>query len=955
MIPKLFLSYRMDSLVDQLLQQIEENPLKPLEIRTILVPNGQTRQWLLLEIAKRKGIAMGLKILEIEQLCPTSPNSLEMFCLIYAALSESSDPQLVSYLDGKKKRLLDLAGQLRGLFFKYGEHDASLFEGKAVGWQHELLRKLFVDGPWRLPVQQEMKLAEPIICFGIDALPPVYWEFLFSSPSLSIYLFSPCVDFWADLCSDRERKSLNRYWKKRGAAKTKRDQLDAYLREAPKNLANWGRLGRETLKLFDRFDLETEEVYPHFEPSSLLKQIQFDLLTFQETKNPQIDDSIKVVLTGSSRLKEIEALRDEILRLKIPYHEISVLAPDIEPYVPLIEFVFGNDIPYRISGFDGAPQSSFRQGMVRLLRLSGGRWEAEEVLSLFETPAFYRKQGWDPETLEEYRAWIEEVNIDWGLDKDHRKAVMRETLGERSYEDRGSWENGLDQLLEAVVYLKPMQINGERFDALIGILSALRSLELKGEKSLTSWADSLENVVNQFLIADPNDEADTAVQNSFRQFLLDLRNFHDERPYSFDVVQHLLIRPCKAQIHSSHLHAVRFAPIVEGASLPAKALFLIGMDEESFPRVQTSTSLDLLRQKTPDVADQDRYLFLQALFSAEEFLRISYGHLSADEGKPVGPSLLVQELLSVTGPAISTIHRSSPLPEYKKSFVWPPFKKSELPEGEVTLSISELRQLARHPWKFFLQKRHGIYLKDELEESFALQKGLLLRSTLGTEAPKLPPGPFGKAIQLDVSEKAHEWRTQLEVWQIEPFSLHLRENCTAAQWEGPHYIVPPLVFSWDKLTVRLVGEVKQVSTKGLISANEDNLTGTLKVWPEALAAALSLNVPQICMLRNGKIKSIENPNEHLKAFIEYYFHCLNAPSPLISDWADPILRKGVEELAKKMERGALFEDPAVEWVLSRAEIATAEEMFLTWGSPLRQIFSGLIELYPTKKASAPLS
>lgn len=938
----------MDALADQLVKEIDEKPLEPMETRTILVPNGQVRQWLLLEIAKRKGIAMGLRVLEMHQLFPPSPSSLEMFCLIYGALSECRDPQLISYLGGKKKRLLDLADQLSGLFFKYGEYD---LPEKATGWQQEILRKLFVDGPWRLPVQRELQIDVPIICFGIDSLPPIYWEFLFRAPSLSIYLFSPCVDFWADLCSDRERKNLNRYWKKRGAAKTSRDQLDNYLREAPKNLANWGKLGRETLKIFDRFDLETEEVYPHLEPSSLLKQVQFDLLTFRETQNPQIDDSIKVILTGSSRLKEIEAVRDEILRMNIPYHEISVLAPDIEPYVPLIEFVFSSEIPYRISGFDVAPQSSFRQGLSHLFRLGSGRWEAEEILALFETPSFYRKQGWDPETLEEYRDWVASADIEWGLDASHRKAILQETLGDKSYENRGSWENGLDQLLDAVVYLKPMQINLDRFEELIAILSSLKSLDLKGEKSLSAWADELEHAAETFLQADPNEEADAAVQNAFRKFLLDLRNFHEDRLFPFEVIQHLLIRPCKAQIHSSHLHAIRFGTLEEGASIPARALFLIGMDEESFPRIHSSTSLDLLRQKTPDAADRDRYLFLQAIFSATDVLRISYGHLSADEGKPVGPSLLVQELMSATGPGLSTIYRAPPPPSNRKTLMWPAFKKMALPEGALTLSISDLRQLARHPWKFFLQKAHSIYLKDEFEETFALTKAMLLRASLGKgmDGPKLPPGPFGKAIELDVSEKASEWQAQLKEWQIEPFSLVLRENCKMAQWEGSNYVAPPLEFVWDKLTVRLVGEIKQASFKGLISPNEDNISGALKVWPEALVTALSLNAPEVWCLRNGKTKSLANPHASLKTFIEYYFQSLHAPSPLLNDWADSLLRKGVADLEKKMEKGSLFEDPAAEWVFARAEVPTAEEINLNWGAYLKETFSDLIALYPLKK------
>lgn len=951
MVPKLFLSYRMDLLLDQLIEEIKEED--PFNARTILVPNGQVRQWLLLEIAKRKGIAMGLKIVQIEQLFSPSPNSLQMFCLIHSALSESSHPELLSYLDGKKKRLLNLTAQLSALFDQYGQYGASLFLEKTSGWQQEILQKLFVDGPWRLPVQKEFLVADPVICFWIDELPPVYWQGLFRAPSLSIYLFSPCTHFWDDLCSDQERKSLNRYWKKRGASISSRDQLDAYLRACPRILANWGKLGRETLKILDPLDLETQELYSPFEPATLLKQIQYDLLNFKETKELKTDSSIQILLTGSSKLREIEALKEEILHLDIPYPEILVLAPDIEPYVPLIEFVFGNDIPYRISGFDAAPQSSFRQGLMRLFRLSGGRWDAEEVLALFETPSFYKKQGWDRETLEEYRSWIQYAAVRWGLNAEHRKAVLKETFGDRIYENRGTWEKGLDALLDAVIYLKPMQIDCDRLEKLIAILLALQTLDLKGEKPLCAWADSLEKAAETFLFCDPEDEADSAVQNSFRNLVFDFKKFPSETDFPFDVVQHLLVKPCKAELHPSHLHAVHFACI--DAVLPAKALFLIGMDEESFPKAQFPSSIDLLQGKKPDTADRDRYRFLQTIFSAQDFLKISYGHLSSDEGKPVGPSLLVQELATLIGPQGSSVYQPLPFRKTKKTLSWPKFIKADLPEGELTLSFSELRQLARHPWKFFLQKKHKIYLNEDLEESFALQKAKLVREWMENPEQiqtKLPPGLFGKAMELEVLEKGSEWKDQLTAWQMEPFSLHFRKNCSHLQQEDAYWVAPPLEFSWEKLTVKLVGEIKQASSKGILSFYEDTIGGTLKIWPDALAVAVQLNASELWLLRNGKNRPLENPYEHLKTFIEYYFQCLNAPSPLLPEWADSLLRQKTNALAKKMQREAHFEDPVMDWVFARAEIPSAEEMIENWGGILKEIFQGLTALYPTRESHA---
>ncbi len=923
---KLFLSHRMDTLVDRLVQECDEAPISLLQTRTILVPHASFKQWLLLEIAKRKGIAMGWRAITLEELFPSVDSSVETYCRIYNALREMKDPDVVAYLDGKQGRLLNLSGELAALFAHYRRYGQALFDPNlpSIDWQHALLRKVCVQG--------SVPTLSPLIAFGIDEWPPLFWEALLRAPSLSLYLFSPCAVFWGDLYSDREKRSLHRRWKKEA------DSLDAYLSEAPRNLANWGRLGRETLKMLDRYDFQTEELYPPLEPDSLLKRLQANILYFQEPETGTSDDSIKIFLTGSSRLKEVECLREEILRLNIPYQDISVLAPNLEPYIPLIEFVF-SDIPYRISGFDIAPQSSFRQGLLHLLRLAKGRWQSEEILSLLETPAFYRKQGWDTEQLESFRSWIEETRIQWGADTAHRKQVLDQTFGEKSYVDHTSWEKGFDRLLDGLIYLSPLQVDADLFEAFLSLMIALKKMPLQGEKTLAAWADSLEIVAREFLLPDLEEDADGAAYNAFLQLLRDLRQTSEQRLFPIEVIERLLLRPCSGQIHASYLHAVRFSPLETGALFPAKALFLIGMDEESFPRSKPLSSLDLLKRqkiRAPDPADRDRYLFLQAFFSAADVLRISYGHLSADEGKPVNPSLLVQELSlpaecsEVYRPASSSLKRTPFWPDLSQC---PPLS---LPEGEVTISLADLRLLARHPWKFFLQKVHGIYLHEPLEESFALQKSQLIRATL--EKPidavlaELPSDPLGEALKIEIREKALEWQEQITAWQLTPFTWVLQESNALE-----------LTLN-DRLKVRLVGDVKQATTQGLLCAQEDHLGGLLKVWPDALAVAIAFEAPSIWMLKNGKQKKLHDPLRCLKAFIEYYFRCLSAPSPLLPDWADALLRKGGSDLEKKIQKGPLFDDPVFNWVLARAQLPPAAQIVTAWAPSLKETFDGLLQM-----------
>jgi exonuclease V gamma subunit len=995
--PLLFLSHRLDALASLLVEQMASAPRSPLQNQIVLVPNGLVKQWLLLEIAKRKTVAMGLKLLTIQEAIPLLfqergktvffPNFLEMFCLVYTELTSSKDPDLISYLGGNAKRLYDLAEQMASLFFVYGQFGKELFEpqGEAKTWQEAILEKLFVSEKWRLPAQltSPSSIDLNLHCFGIDFLPPLFWQQLFRCSSLSIYLFSPCQDFWEDLQTDRERKKLNRYWKKRGAPDSRLEELDTYLREGPPLLLNWGKLGRETLKIFHETDLQIEEAYPHLEGSSLLKRVQADLLYFETSKEMGEDDSIRILQTGSSKLREVEVLRDAILTLVnergVSFSEISILAPDIESYAPLIEFVFSDPncpIPYRIFGLDIGSQSSFLQGLLRLVNLGLGRWEAEDVLTLFETPSFSRKQKWMADDLERLREWVEKAPIRWGINSNHRRKVLEEMFGDKSdFIDGGSWQEGIERLLDGVVYLfeeksslqeiliSPAEL--EEFFLLIQNLQRDLAI-LQGVRSLSEWAAHLELIAAKYLSADVSDEV-----QSFRQLLQDLRQADprlENRTFPFSLIQRLLVRPCASQIHASHLHAVRIAPIEEGASLPAKALFLMGMDEENFPKGEIPSSLDLLRGKKgfiPGNLEKGRYLFLQALFAAQEFFWVSFGHLSADEGKPVGPSLVLQELLSYVKKDIVKSYPSLSFDARcfnekkicysrgdwdaakalygpkKKLSLWPDLSicpPLDLPEGEVTVSISDLSLLARHPWKFYLQKVHSIFLDGEIEDSFSLQKTRLLRASLKEPLEKVLAelhGVFGEALRLEVEEKSSEWKEHLNEWGIKElksltdFSPFVLEN---------------------GLEVCLVGEIRNVSDQGLVFLGEDTIGGALKAWPEMLIAGLALKTNSVFSLKSGKSRTVENLEENLKAYLEYYFRCLKGPSPLLSDWADAILRKG--ELEKKVQtalsgRGRL-EDPIVDWVLARGELPPTEKMMREWGPYLKKTFVGLSALYPTR-------
>lgn len=972
----LYLSHRFELLAKALGQALISAGTSPLASQMILVPHGSLKQWLLLQLSLlsvEKGVA-GYKILTLEEAFSSLlsekvflPQATELFFSIYEELSKTQDEALRLYLNQNSKRWIELSDHLTTLFLRYGQYGGDIFspQEKMENWQKTIFHNLFIAGKFKLPIQvlsQNKTLTrETVHCFGFDFLAAPFWDFFCRFSDLSIYLFSPCSHYWDDLCTPFERKGWNRYWKKKGVPPGLRDEWTDYWLEAPPLLANWGRLGRETIKILDRFDLEMKEDYsPDMaQKNSLLKKIQTDLLEFSRTESSEpSDSSIQIFLSGSSRLREIENLRETLLRLiqeegLLP-SDCSVFAPEIENYVPFIEFVF-KDLPFKIFGISIGSKSFFLQGLHRLFTLSENNWDSEDIQILFETPSFFKRQKWDSEQVDLFCEWLSEVSVT---------------------------QKGLEQLVSRWIHLSSQEKKGielSEADSLEAFLYTLTSLQadLSQMQSKTMnlglWADLLEYLAAKYLVCNELDEADQAAWSFFQSLLRDLRRIEKEKPgleWPFAPLQQLMRRTLRGQMHSSQLNAIRFSSLNSGFITPNKAIFLIGMDEASFPRVKIPSSLDLLKnEKTyiPDSSDEDRYLFLQTLFAARDFLLISYRHLSADEGKPMESSFLVQELLRSIPFSIKsqTVHfQSQSASSTPLSIEWPEVYEKQLPEGDFILSLSDLALLSRHPWKFYLRKKWGIYFEEEETESFLLSKAKLLRSSLKMssedllkEAEKeLPPGLCGEALREECIQKVREREAFMALCALKEkplFSLALRDSCLEKRWIDEERLeLPALQLDLtDRLRIRLVGEIQTVSIQGAIHLGEDSLNGILKNWPEYLVASLALSTHQIFLLKSEKIKKIEAAQENLKAFLIYYFYALSAPSPLLPLWADSLLLKGNEELEKKIGnihsgKGIRFEDPVFEWVASRADVPSAHAMIEKWGPVLKQSFSGLMDLYP---------
>lgn len=1009
----LILGNRLDLLAAILAKVLDEEASDPFAPRIILLPSSEMKSWLLMQLAhfsSKKAIA-GLKVFSWQEGMRyllnqpgLEPSYLELYLSIYEALCSSQEAALQEYV--KARGLVDLTSELASLFGAYGFYGKELLQMSEDHWQVCLWKQLFVSGPWKAPMQLLSQPLQPVgrvYCFGCNHLPQVVWKALLQIEEIKIFHFSPTTVYWDDLCSDRERRGILKYGKFRNVSEGELEQMSDYLFDAHPLLANWGKAGRSALKLFNEYDLDIQEVYDERqEKNCQLTALQKDLLFHTKSSFSSLDGSIKIHKTGSSRLREIQVLKSEMLRARlqgISFSEMLVLASDLNVYVPFIECVFSEEdcpIAYQLIGIHESAQQSAFQGFKKLLALSQSRWEADDLLLVLENQAFRAKRGWDTARLDQLRKWILDSRISWGLNAEHKKERLAQWLEPKEIraDQRGTWREGMDRLVASLVYLFSEESAKEPFLGLvsgIGLGSAdeleefLQLLEQLQQdlsmlvdgsiQTLNKWADDLRSLYETYF---PSEES-----GAFEEVCYALRKAGERisSAVPFSALLHLFDKVSNISLGSSLLHAARFSSLEEGAVIPSRALFLIGFDEESFPRRPSSSSLNLCKafqEQPPFPSELDRYLFLQAVCSAQDLLVISYGHISAEDGKEVNPSIVVQELERYVNKIEVTTHPSFPLAtrcfeepscrpmcqkeyEMARLFYAPkqplaffdsfrsPKLSEALPSELQSISLKELNNFFRNPWKYYLQKTFQLWIEEAKKDDwldFELtpqKRAYLLKGGLYQSLDKLidrsekkrefPVGLFGQIASSEVAQIHVEWKQHLHGWGLQE-----------------ELISEKLPVKVDLEGLKIVGTLKHCSSRGPLHVGEDSFTSLLKNWPEYLVALCSLGAHEIFCVRSGDIKTISSPREELKKCIELYNRGVQTPLPLISQWADALVRRNsAVELEKAFSPGLrTWKDPVYEWVAARAGPFSAGSLVDEWGSYLQKQLQALVDLYPMR-------
>ncbi|HCN1398949.1 TPA: exodeoxyribonuclease V subunit gamma [Escherichia coli] len=544
------------------------------------------------------------------------------------------------------------------------------------------------------------------IC-GISALPPVYLQALQAlGKHIEIHLLftNPCRYYWGDIKDPAYLAKLLTRQRRHSFEDRElplfRDSENAgqlFNSDGEQDvgnplLASWGKLGRDYIYLLS--DLESSQELDAFvdvTPDNLLHNIQSDILELEnravagvnieefsrsDNKRPldPLDSSITFHVCHSPQ-REVEVLHDRLLAMleedpTLTARDIIVMVADIDSYSPFIQAVFGSApadryLPYAISDRRARQSHPVLEAFISLLSLPDSRFVSEDVLALLDVPVLAARFDITEEGLRYLRQWVNESGIRWGIDDDNVRELELPATGQHT------WRFGLTRMLlgyamesaqgewqSVLPYDESSGLIAELVGHLASLLMQLNIWRrgLAQERPLEEWLPVCRDMLNAFFLPDAETEAAmTLIEQQWQAIIAEGlgAQYGDAVPLSL-LRDELAQRLDQERISQRFLAGpVNICTLMPMRSIPFRVVCLLGMNDGVYPRQLAPLGFDLMSQKPKrgdrSRRDDDRYLFLEALISAQQKLYISYIGRSIQDNSERFPSVLVQELIDYIG------------------------------------------------------------------------------------------------------------------------------------------------------------------------------------------------------------------------------------------------------------------------------------------------------------------
>ena len=1031
---------------------MELGVLSSLSPPIVVVPSQRIKAWLQRQFADAMGIAMGMRFMglmpaidHVYQACFEASCKQPLFVsksLLALDIEEALDKiltsdelkqqysSLIRYVKPDKlisKQIQSLSHQLATNFLQYARFGGEFLKAwrKKEGWQQFLWKETLEKRGVLSDLLSEKKVLKKhhgtqLHLFALPFIPELFMNFLDRHSKrikISHYVLSPCQVFYGDILSDRQKIALKEH------AADSDFGIDNAL------LANWGYSGKLYQNQLETFNYETVEDYQPLEDKNHLSKLQNAiLLSNRSDKTKQKNDLSMQVHAASSKLREVEILKETLIHLivtsknTIDPRNILVMAPDISDYVPFIEKVFGEQgcpFNYAVDDVPADRSSAFLKGLSQLIELFKGRFSLSEILDFVSNPCFLKRWKFTFDDVNQLEKWAKKGSLKWGLSKKQRDESL--SLPEHRVEmleasNIGTWEFVFDGILSGLGVIQDESMPQELYpldyveNSLAELLgewihffrSLKKGLDIKLHKTIMQWKAFLLNMVDDYL--------DVSVDEAgYGHFLNTLDTFDSSSThlFSFESFWRCYLAEINSKttpFHAQDLNAIQFCSMRTGRVCPSSIIWCMGMQDGAFPRSEGANPFNQMESDGdafPTHLDEDRYLFLQIVISAQKFLHMSYIARSESDGGAQNPSLLIQELFQHLDLSIY-YHPAQPFDQtyFSKTTAYPSYSQlqydiaKDVYENKLTkrhvlfpqffhadeqksvkintseVDVNDLFRFAKNPIAFFLKNILNVYLNyDDQEEAkefhlSSLDKHLFRkdmskdRKALSRlcKAGRLPLGPFGE-LALRSSEKTiHLSQKKLQKMGVNEFkSIHIQlDKCNVKPLyiAENHWVLPaPQMLLSGKNPITLTGSFDGLISSGLLIPSKSQLSDLIVNWPfilvmQLLAHREKLWEPKAFFIEDGKSVHSEDPDKGLKAYLEYYLS--DQPSILMPAWANSLLCGEAIDL-KKAIKATLNQqkDPYLQWAFSFEDHFDAYLLHQQYARHYRQIFQECIGLHAT--------
>tara|TARA_B100000029_G_scaffold516468_1_gene630059 strand:- start:4548 stop:7742 length:3195 start_codon:yes stop_codon:yes gene_type:complete len=815
---------QLEQLSNRLIVDLGRPAKSVFDPEPVIVPGMAVARWLSLRMAQQTGISANifwqlpadLVWFLFQKILKNVPktNGFTSDALVWRIYDAFSDIQFISkheslrnYLEEgdpiKRWQLSEKIGQLFEQYLIYRPDWIFEWERKSINhWQAELWVYLIDKGVaehW-LILQNKMlqlldtdesilvTLPERINIFAVPTLSTVYLNMLqVLSRHIDVVVyhnnFTKIHWVWTKSIfdsNDHEKQLISN------------SELFKDEQETNALLFAMGRQCSEQMNLLIELDSLVEEEFIMPSVTGLLGCIQKDVFIARiPIKNSKFevnesDKSLQIHICHGI-MREVEVLHDQILDVlqtnkDLSPSDILVLAPDIEVYAPYISSIFGSAsgdcrVPWHLKNSVSIHGGSLIDTFFLLLDLPFHRFEIDKIGEILEGNSLRSRFKISDIDKEKILSWIKDIGIYWEFDQHEIDELNSLIL------HKYTWKAGIDRLLLSYAYGKdvtslPEFSSAIEFDqeeaATIGCLKTIIDKllclrqDLKNPRRLNDWVDLSNKIIEEFFEIDNEIDDIILLRKSLEEFLKISTAGHSLTDMSLVVFREALRKNIKKQPATQQVTgAVMFASLSQGNIVPAQVIYILGLNQDSFPRRENRYIFDLIKMypRVGDkrLRDEDGHAFFEAILSARHRLYLSYVGRDATDETEYLPSALLSALIDyideickknngVSGStAITTNHPLHPFSfdyynkfaknifSYSNNFM-PPMKADPLPIrpllreslppiSDEYISLERLNRFFLNPSRMLIKDRLGIHLERPKDVASIFEPIAFARST----------------------------------------------------------------------------------------------------------------------------------------------------------------------------------------------------------------------------------